>query len=94
MQDFARFCNAKMIFPTGAGVNPLPNSELKSRVVQLIKQGSDKAMRCDWSLQFHCNTTIDKSQLGASMFEKSSFMRGKKQSISPFQDQPPKQQKT
>jgi hypothetical protein len=29
-----------------------------------------------------------------SMFEKSSFMRGKKQSISPFQDQPPKQQKT
>jgi hypothetical protein len=29
-----------------------------------------------------------------SMFEKSSFMRGKKRSISPFQDQPPKQQKT
>jgi hypothetical protein len=29
-----------------------------------------------------------------SMFEKSSFMRGKKQSISPFQDQTPKQQKT
>jgi hypothetical protein len=31
---------------------------------------------------------------GMSMFEKSSFMRGKKRSISPFQDQTPKQQKT
>jgi hypothetical protein len=31
---------------------------------------------------------------GLSMFEKSFFMRGKKQSISPFQDQTPKQQKT
>jgi hypothetical protein len=32
-----------MIFSVGAGFNPLPNSELKSRIVQLIKQGSDKS---------------------------------------------------
>jgi hypothetical protein len=61
MQDFARFCNAKNDFSAGAGYSPLPNSELKSRVVVT------KAMRCDWSLQFHCNTDIDKSQLGAKL---------------------------
>jgi hypothetical protein len=39
-------------------------------------------------------TKVKASLEGMSMFEKSFFMRGKKQSISPFQDQTPKQQKT
>jgi prepilin-type N-terminal cleavage/methylation domain-containing protein len=43
---------------------------------------------------FGCPTGMSYGWRGLSMFEKSSFMRGKKRSISPFQDQPPKQQKT
>jgi hypothetical protein len=44
MQDFAMFCNAKIDFFGGSGLKPAPNNlELKSRVVQLIKQGSDKS---------------------------------------------------
>jgi hypothetical protein len=67
MQDFARFCNAKIDFRRERALTRSQLLELKSRVVQLIKHGGDKATRCGWSLQFHCNTAIDKSQLGAKL---------------------------
>jgi len=48
----------------------------------------------DWLFITTLATRLTKRQAHMSMFEKSFFMRGKKRSISPFQDQTPKQQKT
>jgi RNase P/RNase MRP subunit p29 len=57
---------------------PIADAEV---VVQIVADGTS----------FLAKTDTDGK---LSMFEKSSFMRGKKRSISPFQDQTPKQQKT
>jgi hypothetical protein len=58
MQDFARFCNAKIDFRRERALTR--SQQLRTQVARLsvvIKR----------ALQFHCNTPIDKSQLGAKL---------------------------
>jgi hypothetical protein len=58
MQDFARFCNAKIDFRRERALTR--SQQLRTQVARLsvvIKR----------ALQFHCNTTIDKSQLCAKL---------------------------
>jgi hypothetical protein len=62
MQDFATFCNAKIDFSRERALTRSQLLELKSRVVQLIKQGSDKQ-----ALQSHYNMPIDIFQLCAKV---------------------------
>jgi hypothetical protein len=63
MQDFVRFCNAKNDFFRRERASTRSRLlEVKSRVVQLIKQGGDKQ-----ALQSHYNMPIDIFQLRAKV---------------------------